>query len=955
MAKVRRVFEIAKELGVASKAIVAKCTAEGVPGISNHMSTVKVGLEATIKEWFNEAASKEVVASTAVETADKVDLTKARKARRRRKLDTTPDNGGGDMADTEAAVAVAPEPTAVEAPPVPETDDSADTAAGADVAAQEGMDVGTEVGVGSQSDPVTPAAETGGTVAASAAAEAPPAVGIVPSGESAEVPGDPEAPGMADVQAVGKPNVPDRPKVVMPAGNMLQKPKEAQLKGPRVVRIEQPDVVNPPRPKRAPPTPGGRGVSGPTAGSDPSNITHSRGPVRGRGAGDDKDQSQSRAKRRTLSSRRGRSADALPTGPSKFSQADIEELDARLRGATGFLKQRRRDMRRREQAPHLAASAAVTGGVVEIAEPITIKSLSAATGLKSSDVVKYLFQKEIMATINSTLDADTAMEVCLENNIELVVKESKTAEQLVVAEFETRETIDERRRFPVVTVLGHVDHGKTSLLDRIRKSDVALGEDGGITQHVGAHRVTFTGGEGTEKTVVFLDTPGHEAFTSMRARGASMTDLIVLVVAADDGVMPQTVESISHARAAEVPIIVALNKIDVPQADEANIRKIYGQLAEHGLNPVEWGGDTEIVKTSAEEGTGITELLDTIDYQAELLELSADYGGSARGVVIETEIREGRGPVARVLVQQGQMKVGDFIVVGRAFGRVRDMTEGRGRNIRLAEPATPLELSGIDVVPDAGDKFYVTDTLQKAEQIATQYRNTERQLQLANRTKVSLDNFSEQLIAGLAKEIRIVLKADAQGSVDVLRNSLGELATDEVKVRLLHVAVGGITDSDVVLADASDAVVIGFHVVASPAVRDSAEQRQVEIRAYRVIYELIDDVRRAMEGLLDPEQREETLGEAEVRQIFRVSKTGMVAGCLVTEGVVRRGALVRVVRDGVVVTDGRSLETLRRVKDDAREVRAGTECGIRVEGFDDVKPGDLVACYNTVEVKRTLG
>ena len=736
---------------------------------------------------------------------------------------------------------------------------------------------------------------------------------------------------------------------------MLEKPKEAQLKGPRVVRVEQADVVSAPRPKRVTPPVGGRGVSGPPPGAASTNITHSRGPARGRGAGtEDRDQGQSRTKRRTLSSRRGRSADALPTGPSKFSQADIEELDARLRGATGFLKQRRRDMRRREQAPHLATSAAVTGGLVEIAEPITIKSLSAATGLKSSDVIKYLFQKDIMATINSTLDAETAMEVCLDHNIELTVKESKTAEQQVVAEFENREVTDERRRLPVVTVLGHVDHGKTSLLDRIRESDVASGEDGGITQHVGAHRVTFSA-EAGEKTVVFLDTPGHEAFTSMRARGASMTDLVVLVVAADDGVMPQTVESINHARAAEVPIIVALNKIDLPQSDEANIRKIYGQLSEHGLNPVEWGGETEIVKTSAEEGTGVSVLLETIDYQAELLELTADYGGSARGIVIEAEIKEGRGPVSRVLVQQGQMKVGDFIVAGRAFGRVRDMTDDHGRSLSLAEPATPLELSGIDVVPDAGDKFYVTDTLQKAEQIATQYRESERQLQLANQTKVSLDNFTEQLAAGQAKEIRIVLKADAQGSVDVLRKSLEELGTEEVKIRLLHVAVGGITESDVLLADASDAVVIGFHVAASPAVRETAEQRQVEIRTYRVIYELIDEVRRAMEGLLDPEQREESLGEAEVRQIFRVSKIGMVAGCLVTEGLVRRGVLVRLVRDGVVVTEGRAIETLRRVKDDVREVRAGTECGIRVEGFDDVKPGDQIACYNTVEVKRTLG
>ena len=497
-------------------------------------------------------------------------------------------------------------------------------------------------------------------------------------------------------------------------------------------------------------------------------------------------------------------------------------------------------------------------------------------------------------------------------------------------------------RPPVVTILGHVDHGKTSLLDKIRKADVAAHEAGGITQHVGAYRVTIEGNDGEEKTVVFLDTPGHEAFTTMRARGAQITDLVVLVVAADDGVMPQTIESINHAKAAGVPIIVALNKIDKPEATDENIHRIYGQLAEHGLNPTDWGGDTEIIRTSAETDTGITDIMEVLDYQAELLELKADYGGRARGTVIEAEMQPGRGAVARVLVQQGHLKVGDFINIGRAYGRVREMSDDRGRSLWKAGPATPLEVSGIDEVPDAGDKMYATDTLKRAEEIATQFREAERQKQLASQTKVTLDNFAETLKAGQVNLLRVVLKADVQGSMETLRKQLEELGNEEVAVRVLHAAVGGITESDVLLADASDAIVIGFQVSLPAAVRDIADERRVDVRQYRIIYELLDDVKKALEGMLTPETNEQELGRAEVKEVFRISKVGNIAGCLVASGSVRKDAKVRVLRDGVVVTDNRNIESLRRVKDEVREVRAGTECGIRIEGFDDIKAGDEI-------------
>lgn len=920
MAKAKRVFQVAKQLGVSSKAIVEKCTAEGVPDITNHMSTVKVGLEATIHEWFGDVAN---LAQTAVETTGKVDMAKARKGVRRRasaKNTAVAEAEAPDKANQEsvskappqsadAAAVVVSAPAAVE-PPSTDDSNSVTTA--------------------------SPATET-----------------TTPDADQPAIP-DESVP--QTVTPAGQLNVPVRPVEVKPAGSQLEKPKEAVLRGPKVVRVEQADELKPPPTTRSP-------VEPPAVPGKVDGIERSRGPLRGKGAVDGVDapgqqakenQQAKGGKRRSLTTRRGRSTDAQLTGPGNFSEQDLLELDARLRGAPGFLKQRRRDLKKRQDMPQAGPMPVEIGGTVEIAEPITIKGLSSATGIKSTDIVKYLFQKGVMATINSTIDTEAAMEVALEHEIELQVREQQTAEQQVLEEFEKREQIDVRLRPPVVAVLGHVDHGKTSLLDKIRKANVAEHEDGGITQHVGAYRATVVGHDGQEKTVVFLDTPGHEAFTSMRARGAHMTDLVVLVVAADDGVMPQTIESVNHAKAAGVSIVVALNKVDRPEATEGNIQKIYGQLAEHELNPVEWGGNTEIVKTSAETGDGITELIEHLDYQAELLDLKADFEGPARGTVIEAEMQEGRGPVARVLVQQGLISVGDFVVIGRSFGRVRDMSDDRGRSIRQAGPATPLELSGIDKVPDAGDKFFITDTLRKAEEVAKQYRHAERQRQLANKTKVTLDTFAETLNAGKIKELRVVLKADVQGSLDVLTKSMSGLGNDEVAVRVIHSAVGGISESDVLLAEASDAIIVGFHVVASSHARDLAEHQGVDIRLYRVIYDVTDELRNGLEGMLSPETKEQVSGEAEVREVFRISKLGNIAGCLITEGAVHRQHKIRVTRDDVVITEGRDIETLRRVKDDASEVRAGTECGIRIGGFDDVKVGDKLICYSVETIIRKL-
>ncbi len=500
--------------------------------------------------------------------------------------------------------------------------------------------------------------------------------------------------------------------------------------------------------------------------------------------------------------------------------------------------------------------------------------------------------------------------------------------------------------------MGHVDHGKTSLLDRIRRTNVAAGEAGGITQKTSAFRVSVEI-NGETKHIVFLDTPGHQAFTEMRSRGANLTDIIVLVVSAADGVMPQTIESINHAKAAKVPIVIALNKIDSPQATDAQIQKIYGQLAEQGLSPQEWGGSTELVKTSAIRGDGIKELLETLDLQAQVLELKAGFGGAARGRVVEASRDEGRGPLATVLIQEGELKVGDFIVVGRAFGRVRDIADDLGKRIKIAGPSMPVQISGMDEVPDAGDPFFVTPTLRKAEEAAEARRTRERQEHL-QQPKVTLDSLLGQMKDADVKEILIVLKADVQGSVDVIQHEVERLSTDEVKIRVLHAAVGGINESDVQLAEASKAVIVGFNVIPSGKARGLAEQKGVEVRTYQVIYDITEDVKKAASGMLEPEIRQEIIGHAEVRKVFSVSRVGTIAGCYVTDGQVQRDALIRVTRNGVVIVNDRVLEQLKRFKDDAKDVKANMECGMKIVGYDDIKEGDVLECYKKVEIKRTL-
>jgi translation initiation factor IF-2 len=657
---------------------------------------------------------------------------------------------------------------------------------------------------------------------------------------------------------------------------------------------------------------------------------------------DDKKKGKRRSPRRRAGT--GRSAEGVGTDGLPWRERDLQERSARLTAAAGGGLRRHRASVARKGGGQLRPT--VKLGKVEIDEPISVKSLSAATGLKAAEIIRKLMETGTLVTTNQNLSIALAELAVADYDIELDIRRERTAEMEVAEQIEARPTGEMVMRAPVVTFLGHVDHGKTSLLDRIRHTAVAGGEAGGITQHIGSYRYDIG-----DKHVVFLDTPGHEAFTAMRARGANMTDVVVLVVAADDGVMPQTAEAINHAKAANVPIVVALNKVDLPNA---NIQRAMAQLAERGLNPREWGGNVEVIQTSATTGKGIDDLVEVLSLEAELLELKAEIGAPASGFVIESEIDPARGPLARLLVRNGTLKVGDIVLAGRSHGRVRQLIDDKGKEILSAGPSTPAEVAGMDGVAEAGDKFYVVADLDQARTAAEDRRHRMRTRQLAAGPKATLESLLSKIEQGKTSEVPLIIKADVQGSIEALTGSLEKLSTTEAKVNILHAAVGGITTGDVTLAEASAALIIGFNVVPDSSARQLAEDKGVDIRVYRVIYDIVDDVHKALEEGLTPEIREETLGRAEVRQVFKVSRVGTIAGCHVLDGVVNRNARVRVIRNNIVVMDERTLESLKRFKDDVREVRSGMECGLKIAGFDDIKEGDTLEFYKTVEVARSL-
>jgi len=580
--------------------------------------------------------------------------------------------------------------------------------------------------------------------------------------------------------------------------------------------------------------------------------------------------------------------------------------------------------------------------IITIPEFLTVKELAEKMKVNPTEIIKKLIAKGIMVTVNQQIDFENAAKIAEEYGF-LVDKEEVKDELEMLLEETPDDEKDLQPRPPIVTVMGHVDHGKTSLLDAIRNTNVTMKEMGGITQHIGASVVEIN-----DKKIVFLDTPGHEAFTAMRARGASITDIVVLVVAADDGVMPQTVEAINHVKAANVPMIVAINKIDLPTANPDRVKT---ELSELGLVPEEWGGNTICVPVSAKKNIGIDNLLEMILLVAEMEDLKANPNKPARGTIIEAKLEKGKGPVATVIVQNGTLQIGDAILAGTVYGKVRAMFDDRGRRIKKAGPSMPVEVLGFSEVPEAGDKLIVVEDEKKARELAERRKELQKEMELKRKQKVSLEDLFSQIQEGSVKELNIIIKADVQGSVEALKKSIEDLSNEEVRIKVIHGAVGAITETDVMLASASNAIIIGFNVRPETNAKNLAEKEKVDIKLYRIIYEAIEDIKAAMKGLLEPKYKEVELGRAEVRAVFRVPGVGNVAGCYVLSGKILRNSDIRVVRDGIVVYEGK-IASLKRFKDDVREVQQGFECGIGIDRFNDIKEGDIIEAYQMEEIPR---
>ncbi|EPK7359102.1 translation initiation factor IF-2 [Kluyvera intermedia] len=641
---------------------------------------------------------------------------------------------------------------------------------------------------------------------------------------------------------------------------------------------------------------------------------------------------------------RGRTRSTKAARPAKKgnkhaeSKADREEARAAVRGGKGGKQRKGSSLQQGFQKP----AQAVNRDVV-IGETITVGDLANKMAVKGSQVIKAMMKLGAMATINQVIDQETAQLVAEEMGHKVILRRENELEEAVMSDRDTGAQAEPRA--PVVTIMGHVDHGKTSLLDYIRSTKVASGEAGGITQHIGAYHVETENG-----MITFLDTPGHAAFTSMRARGAQATDIVVLVVAADDGVMPQTIEAIQHAKAAQVPLVVAVNKIDKPEAD---MDRVKNELSQYGVMPEEWGGESQFIPVSAKAGTGIDDLLNAILLQAEVLELKAIRNGMASGAVIESFLDKGRGPVATVLVREGTLNKGDIVLCGFEYGRVRAMRNELGQEVLEAGPSIPVEILGLSGVPAAGDEVTVVRDEKKAREVALYRQGKFREVKLARQQKSKLENMFANMTEGEVHEVNIVLKADVQGSVEAISDSLLKLSTDEVKVKIIGSGVGGITETDATLAAASNAILVGFNVRADASARKVIESESLDLRYYSVIYNLIDEVKAAMSGMLSPELKQQIIGLAEVRDVFKSPKFGAIAGCMVTEGTIKRHNPIRVLRDNVVIYEG-ELESLRRFKDDVNEVRNGMECGIGVKNYNDVRVGDMIEVFEIIEIQRTI-
>ena len=934
-----RITQVAKELGIPTKDIIEKCISEGVEGVTSPQASISVGLAESIKEWFGGSATL-----TGTETAQHVDVAGIRERVQKAAPKSKKKAGAADSVSTvvveETLSAVAP---VVQSDIGPSGHASHAGHAGHAASIAPAIQAKSAAAMPLSKQDIAPAiSDSPRLTPMKSSGDGPHAVVAAPrvapvTPHKIVMPVAPVEPPKIIIPAPM--NVPTRPTRSRPSAELLQQPGKTSLAGPKVIRVEVADNIAAPRPRS--PMGFGTGIRPPIGG---------RGPTTGTGAGDPTRRGPSgpASKRRPADAGRTGRADQAREG---FRPKDLEERTNRIAGADGFFR-KHRTATHRPLSPQNRSTISKPQGPVRVPDPVSVKELSELTGVKVSEIMKKSLLAGNPITINSALNGDQAIEVMMNFGIEVEIVEAKTASDEIEERFAARERVDERTRPPVVTILGHVDHGKTTLLDRIRATNIAEGEAGGITQSTRAFQVSVQAGE-QMRMITFIDTPGHEAFTAMRARGAKVTDIVVLVIDAVDGVMPQTIESINHAKAAKVSVIVALNKIDRPEFNEQNLQRIYGQLAGHELNPVPWGGNVEVALVSALKGTGLPELLETIALQADVLELKADWGGHAQGTVLEARMEEGRGSVAQLLVQEGTLKRGDFVVVGRAFGRVRDIVNDRAERVTSADPTAPIVISGIDMLPDAGDKFYVVESLAAAEEAARERRAFERDRELSA-PKVTLDNIFEAMAKSKKKELPLVVKGDVQGSVETLKVVLGRIKAEDVSISIKHAGVGGINESDIELAATTGAVVVGFNVTTSAKARKLAEVRKIDVRLYDIIYQLTEDMDKAVRGLLEPEIRLQVLGHADVRAVFKITKVGAIAGCYVTDGVIERNAQIRVTRDGIVVEKDRRLEQLKRFKEDAKEVRAGNECGMKINGYDDIREGDVLECYRTTTV-RPLG
>ncbi len=939
-----RVHILAKELRVPSKTIIEKCRAEGVDSVKNHMSTLSAGLHATICEWFSESGE-----GSALETSRKVDLKKVRIAKKQKK-----NAAARKETQTVEATQATNEPQTIEADEPVSVAASVgtlvDAATGVSEAASAFAEQQPAASVSGEDHSSTLESTPGDSAAATAVSEAPAQaapeeiVPAEPGGEPQETSPDAatnieEPPTTAIEKELPGDQIdetpPAPPEPIQPAGPH-HVPTPAKLRGPRVVRYEAPDYDARP-PKRTPDR------EGPSSGAPP---------LKEKPSGPDAPKSVPvRTVRRRGRVNQRRAADKMVDAGERLAEwrdQDLAERKQRLAGATG-----RRIIRRRvAQATHGSGHPAFAGPKTEatVHEPVRMKEFCSETGLNFVQLFKILRDEhDLIANINMVLPSETAQLLALTFGIELVVVPAKTLLDELSEEVAHRPRKNLTPRPPVVAMLGHVDHGKTSLLDAIRRTHVAAGEDGGITQHISSYHIETSLGP-----VTFLDTPGHAAFTAMRARGANITDVVVLVIAADDGVMPQTVEAINHAKAAEVPVVVALNKIDL---GDQNMVQICSDLTNHGLTPSgDWGGDVDIIATSATTGKGISELSEHLADLSSLLELKADATLPAAGTVIEAQTKPGVGAVVQVLIQEGTLNVGDFVVCGSASGKVRALHNDRGAPIKAAYPSFPVEVWGLDDVPAAGDKLYQVDNLTRAKQIAEEIKRTRLQnARLRSRKAKSLQEMLQRRDSDEVPELNVIIKADVDGSVTALNQALAQIPSDEVKLAIRHAGVGTVNDSDVNLAATCGGLILAFRVDVALGARRLSEQHGVDIRTYRVIYHACDDIKSALEGLLAPEETIETRSTSEVREVFHLSrKAGVIAGSHVTSGTLNRAHLVKLIRDGVIIREHTKIASLRRFKEDAKEVRSGFECGIRLAGFDDLHVGDVIESYEIIQTPRKL-